>query len=330
MTHDLHPEEDKLNRRKFLVPFLYFLCLVALALVFRSARDILSLEEVSGHQSLIFNTLIVTWLLIWMAVGRLLAYFRLRYLGLWGAAIHSLYIYSEMLHQQPLSLSLSPTALLSLAGIGIVLLPLVSRFTRFATLPLLIVVTIVLVSLPLVNIGNFWLTGASIDVESIHAIFQTNVPELLQFLGDGYSTVRLVVVFGSIALCIGLILWKLTTAAPTPVAAGLGLLLLLPTAVNLHKIPNYLYTPGIWKESFIAYNAVLRDWEELATDRDALAMDYNLAHFSGEDRATVLVIGESHNKQHMPCRLYLACRATPVLQLTGSATSKCWGSGIAL
>jgi len=295
----LHPEEDKLNRRKFLFPFLYFLCLVALALVFRSARDSMSLEEVSDHQSLIFNTLVVTWLLIWMAVGRLLAHFRLRYLGLWGAAIHTLYIYSEMLHQQPLSLSLSPTALVSLAGIGVVLLPLVSRFTRFATLPLLIVVTIVLVSLPLVNIGNFWLTGASIDIESIHAIFQTNVSELLQFLGDGYSTVRLVVVFGSIALCTGLILWKLTTATPTPVVAGLGLLFLLPTAVNLHKIPNYLYTPGIWKESFIAYNEVLRDWEELATDRDAMAMDYNLAHFSGEDRATVLVIGESHNKQHM-------------------------------
>ena len=179
-----------------------------------------------------------------MAVGRLLAHFRLRYLGLWGAAIHALYIYSEMLYQQTLSLSLSPAALVSLAGIGIVLLPLASRFTRFLALPLFMVVTIVLVSFPLVNIGNFWLTGTSIDTDSIDAILQTNLSELLQFLGDSYSTVRLIVVFGSIALCIGLISWKLTTVVASPFAAGLGLLLLLPTVVNVYKVPDYLYTFG--------------------------------------------------------------------------------------
>ena len=288
-----------LNRKNFLLAFLYFLCLVVLVLIFQSARNIVSLEDINDHSTLIFNTLVVTWLLIWMAVGRLLAHFRLRYLGLWGAAIHALYIYSEMLYQQTLSLSLSPAVLVSLAGIGIVLLPLASRFTRFLALPLFIIVTIALVSFPLVNIGNFWLTGTSIDTVSIHAILQTNLSELLQFLGDSYSTVRLIVVFGSIALCIGLISWKLTTVVAAPFAAGLGLLLLLPTAVNVYKVPDYLYTFGYWKDASIDYDEVHRAWRDLETKREAMVTGYELGRTPGGDRVTVLVIGESHNKQHM-------------------------------
>ena len=292
-----HPEEDKLNRRNFLFPFLYFLCLVALALIVESARNPVSLDSID--RDLIFNTLVVAWLLIWMAVGRLLAHFRLRYLGLWGATIHVLYIYSEMLYGQALGLSLSPAALVSLAGIGIVLLPLGSRFTRFVALPLFTVATVVLVSFPLINIGNFWLTGTSIPPDAIYAIFQTNLSELLQFLGSSYSTIRLAVVFGSIALCIGIILWKLTTVATSPSVAGLGLLLLLPVTVNVQKVPEYLYTLSLWHETFIAYGDIIEDWQELKSARDAAIRSYGLGRAPGADRATVLVIGESHNKQHM-------------------------------
>lgn len=270
---------------------LYFLCLVALVLIFKSGKS-------TSGTSTVFYTLVITWLLVWMAVGRLLAWFRLRYLGLWGALIHALYIYSEMLYQQPLSLSLSPGALVSLAGIGVVLLPLGSRFTRFMALPLFVVATIALVSFPLMNIGNFWLTGAPLDDELINAILQTHLSEALQFLGSSYSPARLMVVFGSIALCIGFILWKLTTANAAPYLAGLGLLLLLPTAVNLDKAPDYLHTLGYWKETTVAYNRTLKDWWQLEAQRAAMVSDYNLENSSG-DRVTVLVIGESHNKRHM-------------------------------
>ena len=63
-------------------------------------------------------------------MGVLLAHFRLGYLGLWGAVIHALYIYSESLYQQTLGLALGPACLVSLAGIGAVLIPLISRYTR--------------------------------------------------------------------------------------------------------------------------------------------------------------------------------------------------------
>ena len=68
---------------------------------------------------------------------------------------------------------MGPACLLSLAGIGVVLLPLLSRFTRLLAPPLFIVVTVLLVSFPLINIGNFWLTGSAVDTNAIHAIFQT-------------------------------------------------------------------------------------------------------------------------------------------------------------
>ena len=286
-----------MNRRNFLFPFLYFLCLVALVLIIESVRNPVSLDSID--RDLIFNTLVVAWLLVWMAVGRLLAHFRLRYLGLWGATIHALYIYSEMLHGQVLGFSLSPAALVSLAGIGIVLLPLGSRFTRFIALPLFMVATVVLVSFPLINIGNFWLTGTSISPDSIYAIFQTNLSELLQFLGSSYSTTRLAVVFGSVVLCIGIISWKLTAVVVSPSVAGLGLLLLLPMTVNVQKAPEYLYTLGLWHEAFIAYSDIIEDWQELKSTRDAAVTSYGLSRAPGVDRATVLVIGESHNKQHM-------------------------------
>ena len=242
--------------------------------------------------------MLASYLSVWMVIGLLLARFRLGYLGLWGAAIHVLYIYSEALSQQTLGLALGPACLLSLAGMGIVLLPLISRFTRLFTPPLFIVITLALVSFPLINTGNFWLTGNAIGTDGIHAIFQTHLSELVQFLAANYSAVRLIVVFGSIALCSGLVAWKLTTAAAAPSLAGLGVVFLTLAVLLADRISDDLLTFGTWRDASIRYYQELGAFHDLAAKRQVMGTSYELQRSPGE-RVTVLVIGESHNKRHM-------------------------------
>ena len=238
------------------------------------------------------------FLSVWIAMGVLLAHFRLGYLGLWGAVIHALYIYSESLYQQTLGLALGPACLVSLAGIGAVLIPLISRYTRLFAPPVFIVVTILLVSFPLINIGNFWLTGNAVEGDAIHAIFQTHLSELLQFLDDNYSAVRLIVVLGFIALCSGLIAWKLITAVAAPFLAGLGVVFLTLVVFLADRISDDLLTFSTWRDASIRYYQELRTFHDLAAKRQVMSASYELKRYPG-DRVTVLVIGESHNKRHM-------------------------------
>ena len=241
---------------------------------------------------------VVAYLLIWLATGVLLAHFRLGYFGLWGAAIHASYIYSEALYGQTLGLALGPAFLVTLVGIGIVLLPLISRFTRLFALPLFIIATITLVSFPLINAGNFWLTGHAVDTDAIHAIYQTNPSEIRQFLGENYSAVHLIVVFGSIAFCSGLIAWRLISAVVAPSLAGLGVVFLTLTVLLAGRISDDLFTFRIWRDASIRYYQELRAFRDLAAKRQVMGASYELQRSPGE-RVTVLMIGESHNKRHM-------------------------------
>ena len=163
--------------------------------------------------------------------------------------------------------------------------------------PLFIVVTVLLVSFPLINIGNFWLTGSAIDTDAIHAIFQTHFSEAVQFLGANYSAARLIVVFGSIALCSGLIAWKLATASATPSLAGLGVVFLTLAGLLADRISEDLLTLGTWRDASIRYYQELSVFHDLAAERQVMGTNYELQRSPGE-RVTVLVIGESHNKRH--------------------------------
>ena len=210
-----------------------------------------------------------------------------------------LYIYSEALYQQTLGINTGLACLVSLMGIGVVLIPLISRYTRLFAPPVFIVVTILLVSFPLINIGNFWLTGSAVDINAVHAIFQTNLSELLQFLDDNYSAVRLTVVFGSIALCSGLIAWKLTASAVSaPYLAGLGIVILTLAVLVADRISEDLLTFSTWRDASIRYYQELGAFHDLAAERQVMSASYELKRYPG-DRVTVLVIGESHNKRHM-------------------------------
>ena len=242
--------------------------------------------------------MLVSYLSIWMVIGLLLAHFHLGYLGLWGAVIHALYIYSEALSQQTLGLALGPACLVSLGGIGIILLPLISRYTRLFAPPVFIVVTLALVSFPLINTGNFWLTGNAVGTDAIHAIFQTHLSEIVQFLAANYSAVRLTVVFGSIALCLGLIAWKLSTSAVAPYPAGLGVVVLTLAVLVADRISDDLHTFSTWRDATIRYYQELRVFHDLAAKRQVMGTSYELERSPGE-RVTVLVIGESHSKRHM-------------------------------
>ena len=258
-------------------------------------QAIVSLHRINNTSPIL---MLVSYLSVWVAMGLLLTRFRLGYLGLWGAAIHALYIYSEALYQQTSGLALGPACLVSLTAIGVVLTPLISRFTRLFAPPLFIVITLALVSFPLINMGNFWLTGNAIGTDGIHAIFQTHLSELVQFLAANYSAVRLIVVFGSIALCTGLVAWKLTTAAAAPSLAGTGVVFLILAVLLADRISDELLTFGTWRDASIRYYQELRAFHSLAVKRQVISASYELQRSPGE-RVTVLVIGESHNKRHM-------------------------------
>lgn len=242
--------------------------------------------------------LLVSYFSVWMVVGLLLARSHLGYLALWGAVVHVLYIYSEALSQQSLGLTMGAACLVSLAGIGVVLLPLLSRFTRLLAPPLFIVASVLIANFPLINIGNFWLTGSAVETDAIHAIFQTHFSEAVQFLGTNYSAARLISVFGSIALCLGLIAWKLTTAVAVPSLAGLGIVFLTIAVLLSGRISEELTTLGTWRNASIRYYQELNAFRDLTTERQVTNVNYELQRRAGE-RVTVLIIGESHSKRHM-------------------------------
>ena len=258
-------------------------------------QAIVSLYQINNTSPIL---MLASYLSVWMVIGLLLTRFCLGYLGLWGATIHALYIYSEALYQQTLGINMGLACLVSLMGIGVVLIPLISRYTRLFAPLVFIVVTILLVSFPLINIGNFWLTGSAVDINAVHAIFQTNLSELLQFLDDNYSAVRLTVVFGSIALCSGLIAWKLTAAVSAPYLAGLGIVILTLAVLVADRISEDLLTFSTWRDASIRYYQELGAFHDLAAERQVTSASYQFQHTPG-DRVTVLVIGESHSKRHM-------------------------------
>ena len=242
--------------------------------------------------------LLISYFSVWMVVGLLLARSHLGYLALWGAVVHVLYIYSEALSQQSLGLVMGPACLVSLAGIGVVLLSLLSRFTRLLAPPLFIIVTVLLVSFPLINIGNFWLTGSAVDADAIHAIFQTHFSEAVQFLGANYSAARLILVFGSIALCLGLIAWILRKAVAPLSLAGLGIVFLTIAILLSGRISEDLTTFSTWRDASIRYYQELKVFRDLTAERQVTSVNYELQRRAGE-RVTVLIIGESHSKRHM-------------------------------
>ena len=258
-------------------------------------QAIVTLHRINNTSPILMLT---SYLSVWMVIGLLLTHFRLGYLGLWGATIHALYIYSEALYQQTLGLNMGLACLVSLMGIGAVLIPLISRYTRLFAPPVFIVVTILLVSFPLINIGNFWLTGSVVDINAVHAIFQTHVSEIVQFLDDNYSTIRLIVVFGSIGLCLGLIAWKLTAADSASYLAGLGVVILTLAVLLADRISEDLLTFSTWRDASIRYYQELGAFHDLAAKRQVMVTSYELQRSPGE-RVTVLVIGESHSKRHM-------------------------------
>ena len=258
-------------------------------------QAIVSLYQINNTSPIL---LLVSYSSVWMVIGLLLAHFRLGYLGLWGATIHALYIYSEALYQQTLGINMGLACLVSLMGIGAVLIPLISRYSRLFAPPVFIAVTILLVSFPLINIGNFWLTGSAVDINAVHAIFQTHLSEIVQFLDDNFSTIRLIVVFGSIALCLGLIAWKLTAAVSVPYLAGLGIVILILAVLLADQISEDLLTFSTWRDASIRYYQELGAFHNLAAERKVTSAGYELQRTPG-DRVTILVIGESHSKRHM-------------------------------
>ena len=120
----------------------------------------------------------------------------------------------------------------------------------------------------------------------------------MQFLDANYSAARLIVVFGSIALCSGLIAWKLTTAAAAPYAAGLGIVFLTLAVLLAGRISDNLLTFSTWRDASTRYYQELGAFHDLAAKRQVIGASYELQRSPG-DRVTVLVIGESHNKRHM-------------------------------
>ena len=238
------------------------------------------------------------FLLLWIVVGLLLARYSLGCLGLYGAVIHTWYMDSEALHQQAPELAMGAAGLVSMSGIGIVLLPFIARPTRFFAPPVFIIVTLILVTFPLINTGNFWLTGNAVDADVIHAIFQTHLAETLQFLYDNYPVVGLIVVSGVIALCAGLIAWKLAGTAAAPPLAGLGVVFLTLAVLSAGRISEDLRTFNTWRDASIRYYQELRAFRDLAAERQLINSSHEFNRSPGE-RVTVLVIGESHNKQHM-------------------------------
>ena len=112
-------------------------------------------------------------------------------------------------------------------------------------------------------------------------------PNFVQFLDDNYSTFRLIVVFGSIALCLGLFAWKLTASAVSaPYLAGLGIVILTLAVLLADQISEDLLTFSTWRDASIRYYQELGAFHNLAAERQVTSAGYELQRTPG-DRVTV-------------------------------------------
>ena len=100
-------------------------------------------------------------------------------------------------------------------------------------------------------------------------------------------------------------------AAPLAGLAPLGLILALLSFPFYDKISSELYTLSTWKDSGIEYFRELQVYKKLSDKRKNHETPVLLEKY-GKERTTILVIGESHNKNHMSLYGYPR-KTTPLL-----------------
>ncbi len=245
-----------------------------------------------------FFRYILAFPLIWFSVLVLLTPFNLGALAVWGAGIQASYVLSETLYGQAIHSYMGLTTLLALFGVGLALITLFARPLKPVAFVLFILTSIILLGLPLLNIGNFSEFSSPIDSNSIHAIWQTNVSELTQFLGDNFPILKLLLLGLSVLTMSIFAILVLRVAHTALTISGIGLLFLTLSMGFFSQFSNNIVTLKVWKNSTFSYFRELSAFSKLSDQRKKLSWSHELKKV-GVPRTTVLVIGESHNKNHM-------------------------------
>ncbi len=245
-----------------------------------------------------FFRYILAFPLIWLGVLVLLTPFNLGTLAVWGAGVQASYVLSETLYGQAIHNYMGLATLLALLGVGLALITLFARSLKPVAFIFFILTSIFLLGLPLLNIGNFSAFGSPIDPNSIHAILQTNFSELTQFLGDNFSRLKLFLLGLSVLIMSVFAILALRAAHTASAMSGIGLLFFALSMSFFPQFSNNIVTLKIWKNSTFSYFRELSAFSKLSDQRKKLSWNYELTKV-GAPRTTVLVIGESHNKNHM-------------------------------
>jgi len=255
---------------------------------------------------------ILAFLFIWLGILAIFSSYHIGALSIWGAGIHASYIVSEYLYGQTIETSFTMAALLSLFAVGLVLLPLYNRPLKPVAFIFFLVSVLFALGLPLLNIGNYLLFGSPMDTNTVHAILQTNYAELTQYVDEKLSAITLSA-FGLCMLIATIVaIYVLRSANTALKMSAMGLVFISLFASFYTRIENEVVTLKIWRNGVYSYSREFSAFRKLVELRAKSVQALELSK-TGDPRVTVLVIGESHNKNHMS--LYGYPRpTTPILQ----------------
>ncbi|MCP3889562.1 MAG: phosphoethanolamine transferase, partial [Desulfobulbaceae bacterium] len=245
-----------------------------------------------------FVQYILAFPIIWLGVLVLLIRFNLGFLAAWGAGIQASYMVSETYYDQAIQTHMGLSTLIALLAVGLVLIPLFARPLKPVAFALFILASIFILGLPLLNMGNYWAFNSTIDTNSIHAILGASASGLAQFLGGHFSGLKLFL--GGLSL-LALAVFGIRALRKSHAAlamSGLGASFFALSVIFIPQFSEKIVTLNVWTSGAFSYFRELSAFDKLAEQRKKVPWNYELTRV-GAPRVTVLVIGESHNKNHM-------------------------------
>ena len=197
-----------------------------------------------------------------------------------------------------LALDLSLNALvLSLAAVAVLVAVYQFNMHRLVRGGLSLVFFIIILASPLFYVGHYILFDQPVINDTVHALWQSDSLEVLEFME---SNVNFWVFIGGVLLLIGsFYIFCLKHSALKPILGSFfGLILLVPTIVVLtnQSVLNPMFR--MFQNGTTEYFQELegfKEWRKQRSDLNPLPT----ATISNESRTTILVLGESANKNHM-------------------------------
>ena len=235
---------------------------------------------------------------VWFLIFAVIIYLRIPiFIGGAGIAFNLIVIFGNAtLNNLALDLSLN-ALVLSLAAIAVLIVTYQFNMHRLVRGGVSFVFFIIILVSPLFYVGHYVLFDQPVINDTVHALWQSDLLEVIEFLESNFNFLVLIgtvfLVFAGFSIfCI-----KHSPLRPT-LGLFIGFILLLPTMVicTNQNVLNPMFRMFLKGTSeYFQELEGFKEWRKQRNDLDPIPT----ATIDDKSRTTILVLGESANKNHM-------------------------------